>query len=477
MPDVLLIDDDNAICQAIAMVLRSAGLEADLAHTLKDGCALAGQESYDVVILDVMLPDGNGLSVIPRLRQVPSQPEIIILTGAGDPDGAELAIRSGAWDYITKPPTMNKIKLSVQRALDYHESKRRQPPPVLKRCGIIGESPPMRDCLDQVSKAAASDGEVLITGSTGTGKELFAKAIHVNSTRCNGEFIVVDCAALPEKLVESMLFGHERGAFTGADRRFDGLIRKAHKGTLFLDEVGELPLPTQRAFLRVLQEHTFKPVGSTREVDSDFRVVAATNRNLQDMVSRGLFRKDLLFRLRTIHIALPELKERVEDIHPLISHYVSKRCWKLGIPNKRCSPEFVDTLRQHSWPGNVRELMGAITSSIAAATGEPVLFARHLPTDIRASAIRSSLKASAKPVQTDTSKSAGKVAPICRMSLENFPQLREFRDKAVHTAETEYLQHLMALAEGNIRTACKVSGLSRARLYALLRRYRIGKQS
>jgi two-component system NtrC family response regulator len=470
MPEVLIIDDDKAICQAIAMVLSSAGIKAMIAHTLKHGVELARQERIDAIILDVMLPDGNGLAAIPKLRQVPSQPEILILTGAGDPDGAELAIRSGAWDYVTKPPTMNKIKLSVQRALDYHESKRRQPPPVLKRCGIIGESTPMRDCLDQVSKAAASDGEVLITGSTGTGKELFAKAIHVNSNRCNGEFIVVDCAALPEKLVESMLFGHERGAFTGADRRFDGLIRKAHKGTLFLDEVGELPLPTQRAFLRVLQEHTFKPVGSTEEVGSDFRVVAATNRNLDDMVSRGMFRKDLLFRLRTIHIGLPELKDRPEDIHPLINHFVSKRCWKLGIPNKRCSPEFVDALRQYVWPGNVRELIGALTSSIAAAAQEPILFARHLPTDIRARAMRSSLQPKTIP------KNELSPLSIASHSLEDFPKLKEFRDEAVLKAESRYLQHLMALAEGDISTACKASGLSRARLYALLKKHDVGKK-
>ncbi|MFW5487967.1 MAG: sigma-54-dependent transcriptional regulator [Desulfovibrio sp.] len=474
MSEILLIDDDKAICQAIAMVLRSAGLKSGMAHTLKEGRDLARQNNYDVVVLDVMLPDGNGLGAIPDLRQAPSQPEIIILTGAGDPDGAELAIRSGAWDYITKPPTMNKIKLTVQRALDYHESKRRRTPPVLKRCGIIGESAPMRDCLDQVSRAAASDGEVLITGSTGTGKELFAKAIHVNSNRSEGDFIVVDCAALPEKLVESMLFGHERGAFTGADKRFDGLIRKAHKGTLFLDEVGELPLPTQRAFLRVLQEHTFKPVGSTEEVGSDFRVVAATNRNLDEMVAKGMFRKDLLFRLRTIHIGLPELKDRPEDIHPLISHYVSRRCWKLSIPNKRCSPEFVDALRQYSWPGNVRELIGALTSSIATASDDPVLFARHLPTDIRASAVRSTLQAERQGGEVCANEDCAPLS-LTHGSPEDFPRLKDFREATIHNAERNYLRHLLALTEGKIAAACNVSGLSRARLYALLKKYGLRK--
>ena len=275
MANVLIIDDDRAMCDMLSGRMRDMGHNATYALTLKAGLKQAFSESFDVVFLDVGMPDGNGLEALPKIRETPSSPEVIIITGAGSPDGAELAIKNGAWDYIEKPLSISAMSLPLIRALQYREDTRTLGSPVaLDREGIVGNSPPMKACFDLMAQASASDANVLITGETGTGKELFAAAIHKNSPRAEKSFVVVDCATLPETLVESMLFGHEKGAFTGADKAKDGLIKQADGGTLFLDEVGELPLSVQKAFLRVLQERRFRPLGGKREIESDFRLVS-----------------------------------------------------------------------------------------------------------------------------------------------------------------------------------------------------------
>jgi len=293
MADVLVVDDDQVLCGMLTEHLRRSGHRAQGAVTLTDGLHQAREHAYDVIFLDVQMPDGNGLDFLPGFKAVSSAPEVIIITGKGDPDGAQQAISSGAWSYIEKPNVVRELLLHLTRALEYRVEKQRiRPVPVaLKRGSIIGSSPLLLACLDQVARAAACDTSVLLTGETGTGKEIFARAIHDNSQRAAGNFVVVDCAALPETLIESTLFGHARGAFTGADKARDGLIKHADGGTLFLDEIGELPVALQKAFLRVLQEHQYRPVGDTREIKSDFRVVAATNRNLEEGVNSGIFRR------------------------------------------------------------------------------------------------------------------------------------------------------------------------------------------
>ena len=244
-----------------------------------------------MVFLDVRMPDGDGLAMLPLIQAARSAPEIIIMTGFGNASGAELAITSGAWDYIEKGSSVKEITLSLVRALEYRKQKRSSNSTrnvvMLKRDAIIGISPAIKACLEQVAQAAECDASVLVTGETGSGKELFARAIHENSRRAPKPFVVVDCAALPDTLVESLLFGHEKGAFTGAEQSRSGLVAQANGGTLFLDEVGELPLSMQKAFLRVLQEHRFRPVGSHREVCSDFRLVAATNRTWRPWCATG----------------------------------------------------------------------------------------------------------------------------------------------------------------------------------------------
>ena len=300
------------------------------------------------------------------------------MTGYGDPDGAELAIKHGAWDYIQKPSTMDAMTLPLVRALQYREEKKASKAMmILKREGIIGNSPKIRACLDLLTQVASSNANVLVTGETGTGKELFAVAIHKNSSRADKNFVVVDCTALPENLVESILFGHEKGAYTGADRAKDGLILQADGGTLFLDEVGELPLPIQKSFLRALQERKFRPVGGKEEIKSDFRLIAASNRNLDDMVRQGNFREDLLFRLRSFSIELPPLRERPEDIKDLAAYYTEVLCKRYEIETKEFSPEFFDVLTSYPWPGNVRELINALERALVNGRYERILFQKH----------------------------------------------------------------------------------------------------
>ena len=387
---VLIIDDDEIFAKMLSALVKSLGHEATYALTLKDGLRVAATGRADVVFLDVRLPDGTGLEVLPKIREIPSPPEVIIITGAGDPDGAELAIKNGAWDYIEKLFSTERITLSLVRALEYREGKKARKPVALKLEGIIGSGPKMRACFDLLAQAANSEANVLLYGETGTGKELFARAIHANSPRASRNFVVVDCAALPENLIESALFGHEKGAFTGADKAQIGLVKQADGGTLFLDEVGELPPVMQKAFLRVLQERRFRPLGG-REQESDFRLVAATNRDLPQMVKSGQFRKDLLFRLQAITFNLPPLRELRKDFREISLYHLDRLCQKYGLSPKGFSPDFFEALEAHNWPGNVRELINTLDKALAEARFDPVLFPRHLPLHIRVMVTRAAV--------------------------------------------------------------------------------------
>ncbi len=468
MARILIIDDDESMCYSLSRMVRRMGHETSCAQTLAEGIEKARSDAFDVVFLDVRMPDGNGLDVLPKIQEAPSSPEVIIMTGFGDPDSAELAIKSGAWDYIQKGASVKETTLPLVRALQYRREKssagQSKSVVVLKRDDIVGGSQKIRACLDNAAQAAASEANVLISGETGTGKEVFARVIHLNSRRAAGNFVVVDCAALPETLVESLLFGHEKGSFTGAERTREGLILQANGGTLFLDEVGELPAALQKTFLRVLQEHKFRPVGSGREVNSDFRLIAATNRNLDQMVGISQFRSDLLFRLRSFAIELPPLRERPEDVKDLCRFYVDRFCERYGLAPKGFSPDFLEALTAYHWPGNVRELANTIERALASARFEPILFGKHLPTGIRVELARASME-------------KGKIPPDSqgRGARPEMPTLHDFRESVYVHAERQYLNELMALSEGNIKEACRISGLSQSRIYALLEKHDISR--
>lgn len=465
MGRVLIIDDDELFCEMLAELITDMGHEVRYCLSLREGLEEALSGAYDVVFLDVRMPDGSGLRALPKIRELPDPPEVIIITGAGDPDGAELAIVNGAWDYIEKQHSIKRMTLPLVRALQYREEKRqRAAPRALKLDGIVGDSPKMQACYDLLAQAAESDANVLISGETGTGKELFARAIHANSKRSHKPFVVVDCAALPESLVESALFGYEKGAFTGADKSQVGLIKQADGGTLFLDEVGELPLIMQKAFLRVLQERRFRPLGARQEVESNFRLVAATNRDLDQAVAEGTFRKDLLFRLRAISLHLPPLREHPEDIRDLVLYHTRRLCEAYGIPQKGFAPEFFDCLRAYDWPGNVRELINTLDRALAEARHEPTLYPSHLPHYIRVKVVKNGLS---RGVQEFSAKTAATGVRL--------PTLRDYREAAIAQAEREYLKELLALAKNDLKEACRISALSQPRLYALLKKHRISR--
>ncbi len=469
MYKILIIDDDAEICDAVTSAVTRMSHEVASAMTLEAGIEALRRQPYDVVLLDVRLPDGDGLTALPDIQRVPSKPEVIIMTGYGDPDGAELAIKSGAWDYLEKPVSVKSIRLVLSRVLQYRkETQRRRGPTALNRVGIIGSSPALRECLDAVAQAASGDINVLITGETGTGKELFAWAIHENSPRSerNNSFVVVDCTALPKTLVESVLFGHEKGAYTGADQTEEGLIHQADGGTLFLDEVGELPLEIQKKFLRVLQEKHFRPVGGKREVKSDFRVIAATNRDLDTLVREGRFREDLLFRLRAMSITLPPLRERRGDIKLLALHHISVLCERYRTDTKGFSPDFFDILSSYDWPGNVRELNQSLEHALTSAGPTPMLFPKDLPDEIRAKVARKAFD------DTDSLEPATAISEIIDPSAP-MPTLKEARGAVIEDFERHYLEMLLKRTSGKIRRACRVSGLSRSRLYSLLKKHGI----
>jgi two-component system NtrC family response regulator len=457
MSRVLIIDDDEQVCDILATAFSRMGHTASFAVTLHQGLEKILSDTIDVVFLDVNLPDGNGLAAIKTIQQMPAAPEIIIITGNEDIDGAELAMRSNAWDYISKSGSYKKCNFALDRALAYRRQKRiTESKTPLKREGIVGESRPVLDCLDKVAKAAKHHMPVVITGETGTGKELFSRAIHANSSRAPAAFVVVDCAALPDHLVESTLFGHVKGAFTGADNSQTGLMKMADKGTLFLDEVGELPLCVQKNFLRAIQEKQFRPVGAAHEITSDFRLICATHRNLPDMVKDKRFREDLYFRLFSLHIHLPPLKSRKSDVAALVHAHLSRKYDRSSGKGVTVSEDFLEELQTYDWPGNVRELTNTLDLVCSDARTGDTLFAHHLPAHIRAFHIRSTFRASSSAAADPS-------------AVGNPLQLKDYMEKM----KLAYLQDLVSATKGDIAECCSRSGLSRSQMYRLIQQYNL----
>jgi two-component system, NtrC family, response regulator len=467
MAHILIVDDDETLRYSLSQIVRRKGHIPIVAGTCHEALNQAAQVGIDLVFLDVRLPDGNGLDILPQLVGAAQRPEVIIITGYGDPDGAELAINNGAWDYIEKTDSVHKIALTLERALLYRGKNMPQADlkPVLRDL-IVGSSARLEQCLALMAKSAAVDANVLLTGETGTGKELFARAIHQNSERAAGPFLTVDCTSLPQTLAESLLFGHQRGAFTGADQDRAGLVLQADGGTLFLDEIGELNLAVQKSFLRVLEERNLRPLGAKNETSVDFRLIAASNRDLEKMVATGAFRQDLFYRIKSFHIHLPPLRQRAEDIRPLVAHYVERFCREMGLAPKQCRAELFDTLAAYAWPGNVRELIHAVQYAVSMARQMPILFPNHLPPSIRTKTIQAKL---GKPVDV------AEVSPMAARGPASIdlPPLKAMRDSALARIEMDYLKDLMVACDGNIQKACRISGLSQSRLYALLKQHGI----
>ena len=465
MTDILIIDGSPGFSAGLSRDLADHGLETACCETLTRAMGLLHTGGYKAVLLGDDLTDGDSLEYLSTIRAIPSFPEVIVVSRSRDPDMAERAIQYGAWNYVTKPPNIQRLLVLLERVIAYHiERHSGQCPVSLRREGIIGNSRPLLSCLDSVARAAASENNVLLMGETGTGKELFARAIHKNSPRAKKPFVVVDCAALPDTLAENLLFGHERGAYTSADSTSVGLVKQADGGTLFLDEVGELPLSLQKVFLRVLEGRSFRPVGGIKELTSDFRLLAATNRDLEAMVNNHEFRGDLFYRLRGNRIQLPPLRLIAEDINELTCKFIQRYSKRFKMSSKGFSPDFLDALMNYDWPGNIRELINTIEQALSQAGNDAILYPRHLPKAIRAQVARRTL-------EKDLPKSQPQAPPIALP--EDFPDLKTYRDNQVAVSEERYLRTLMDISGGNIKQSCSMSGLSRARLYALLKHYDI----
>jgi two-component system NtrC family response regulator len=449
MATILIIDDDHQVCGTLESLIFRLGHECVSAHTLRDGLKRLGQEDIDLVFLDVRLPDGNGLDALGQIRSLGNPPDVIVLTGQGDPDGAELAIQGGVWDYLVKPSSIKQIKEVLARALASRKDKQALGR-ALDLTDVVGESGAMRHCYERIAQASGSDSTVLVTGETGTGKELLARTIHRNSDRASR-------ASLTESLLESILFGHTKGAFTGAARDRVGLVKLADRGTLFLDEIGELPLSAQKTFLRVLQERRFRPVGSNQEQESDFRLIAATNRELVAMVRDGEFRQDLFYRINTIQIVLPPLRERENDILVLARHRFDKLCRQRNLPPKEMDPEFVEMLKLYDWPGNVRELFNTIEQTFVLSGAEKTVYAQHLPQAMRVRVAKSML---VREREDDGGEGADQ-------SGESLPSLKDYKA----SKEKEYLLRLLKVHGKDIPKMISVSGLSRSHLYAMLKKH------
>jgi two-component system response regulator AtoC len=386
-PRILVVDNEPEMVRLLHGQLAGEGWAVTTATSGADAQAALEREDYDVVLTDLVMDGVDGLALLGAAQARDPAPRVVLMTAFGSLESAIAALRLGAYDYLTKPFRLDQALIAVRRALDdrrLREENRRLRAAVEQRFGfdsIIGRSPALQRVFTQVRSVADSDAAILLVGESGTGKELVARAIHHNSRRRDGPFVAVNCAAIPETLLESELFGHEKGAFTGADRRRRGLFVEASGGTMFLDEVGDIALPLQAKLLRVLQEKTVRPVGGSQEVQLDLRLVSATNQDLPALVAAGRFREDLYYRLAVIPLRLPSLRERGEDILLLATHFLERAAAALGKPLRGFDEEAAAWLLRHRWPGNVRELENVVERAATLVAGPRVTRA-DLHTDV-----------------------------------------------------------------------------------------------
>ncbi len=448
---ILVVDDEPGIRESLSGVLEDEGYAVRAVGTAGEALAQLAARTYPVLLLDIWLPDIDGLDALARVQQLDpvQRPETIVISGHGSIETAVKATKLGAFDFLEKPLSIEKVVVTVKNALDHRRlllENLRLREEVPATYNIIGESVPMKALRQQLILMAPTNGRVLIYGESGTGKELVAHAIHAHSQRAEEAFVEVNCAAIPEELIESELFGHLKGSFTGASEDKIGKFQKADGGTLFLDEVGDMSLRTQAKVLRVLDEQRFEPVGASSSVQVDVRVIAATNKNLEEEIECGNFREDLFYRLNVIPFYVPPLRDRKEDTPLLVNYFLDEFTAAYGRKQKELTAEAYKALQEYPWPGNVREVRNLI-ERIVIMNPQVRIDVRHLPLP-----------------------PARRAPEIDRRSLPEFASLQEARN----AYEREYIVKKLEETKGNVTRAAEILGLERSNLYRKMRALGIG---
>ncbi|MEK7286037.1 MAG: sigma-54 dependent transcriptional regulator [Nitrospirota bacterium] len=403
---ILVIDDEPSILSTLSEVLKDEGYSVSVASNAHDALLSLSETSPMLVLLDVWMPDADGIDTLVKIKNIYSDLPVIIMSGHGSIETAVSAIKRGAYDFIEKPLSLEKVLLIIRHAFNERrlsEENRDLRQFISKKHEMIGESPLMQKLSAQICRASPTQSRILISGENGTGKELVARAIHALSTRRNAPFIDINCAAIPEHLIESELFGYEKGAFTGALQQKCGQFECADGGTLFLDEIGDMALSTQSKVLRALQESSFNRVGGTALVKVDVRVIAASNKNLEEEIKKGTFREDLYYRLNVVPLSVPPLRERSEDIALLATHFIQAIGKEQGIKQKQLSPEALALLKRYAWPGNVRELQN-ILERLMILVPENIILPKDIPSFIGNEPVASEMTDSLKSARSQFEK-------------------------------------------------------------------------
>ncbi|GAB4366646.1 MAG: sigma-54 dependent transcriptional regulator [Calditrichia bacterium] len=436
--NILIVDDEPAIRESLSLILREEGYTTDTASNGVEALARVKENDFDLVITDLKMPRMGGLELFEKLKQIDSRVSVMIITAYATLESAIQALRLGAYDYIIKPLEFDDVILRIHRLMEHrsvlreNEYLRQEVHRKFDYSNIIGESQQMKEVFRLIEKVAGTKGNVLITGKSGTGKDLVARAIHYNSPRRNKPFVVINCGAIVDNLMESELFGHRKGSFTGAVRDKDGLFKVADEGTLFLDEVGEIPLHLQVKLLRAIETGEFIPVGDIKPITVDVRIIAATNRDLEQEVEKGNFREDLFYRLNVIEIKLPELSERKEDIPLLVNHFLEKYNRELGLQVKRVDEQAMQLLMNYEWKGGIRELENIIERALILSDNDTITIA-------------------------DLPPSLTKKEPL--------PDTPTKLKEAVASFERAHIHKILHSAQGNKEDAAKILGISLSSLY------------
>jgi two-component system, NtrC family, response regulator AtoC len=486
---ILVVDDDRDMLSLLDDLLSGEGYKVVKAKSGAEALAAIAKSRPDLVMIDVLLPDEDGLTLLGQIKREHPELEVIVMTAFGGSSSAIKAMRVGAYDYVTKPfetddllATLARVFEKADMAQEVNALRLELGKQSAQRERIVGSSRPMLEIYKLIGKVAGSDASILVSGESGTGKELVAEAIHKASARNPHPLIKVSCAALPETLLETELFGHEKGSFTGAMTMRKGRFEIADKGTIFLDEIGEMTLGTQTKLLRILQEHEFERIGSNTPIKVDIRVIAATNRDLAEEVDRNRFREDLYYRLNVIHIHMPPLRDRKEDIPALVEHFLSKYRWSEDAIPTTITEEALDRLVSYDWPGNVRELENAVERAVVLSRGQPITV-EQLPFDSmkapRGNGRRAAREADASADESEALEpvaAGGKVTEANGHAIgaENGEPGGPFK-KRVSALEKRLILEALERAGGNRTRAAEELGIYRRLLYAKMREYGLGE--